>query len=267
MKQLFYNYCNSNKVKQALLVGENIFKRNPENQETFESYFDYLLELVKVSELENAKTLFQQAANVLTLFSENVDINENTVDLILNREQKLKNVYSLLIERENEQKKIKIREQLVYQNDALDLLEQLLDKIDKCSDEKEFNKFINDLGKIDKTINKESLSSTQERKYVYLTKKSSEIVSLKMKYFEKIKERDYNLKAIESYESVFNMFKNGKVINNHKEVLKGLFVYDASRLYNETLVYYNYVYNYVLGKLSDEDKFLMTKFAIMCERR
>ena len=63
------------------------------------------------------------------------------------------------------------------------------------------------------------------------------------------------------------MFKNGKVINNHKEVLKGLFVYDASRLYNETLVYYNYVYNYVLGKLSDEDKFLMTKFAIMCERR
>ena len=243
MKQLFYNYCNSNKVKQALLVGENIFKRNPENQETFESYFDYLLELVKVSELEDAKTLFQQAANVLTLFSENVDINENTVDLILNREQ------------------------MVYQNDALDLLEQLLDKIDKCSDEKEFNKFINDLGKIDKTINKESLSSTQERKYVYLTKKSSEIVSSKMKYFEKIKERDYNLKAIESYESVFNMFKNGKVINNHKEVLKGLFVYDASRLYNETLVYYNYVYNYVLGKLSDEDKFLMTKFAIMCERR
>ena len=107
MKQLFYNYCNSNKVKQALLVGENIFKRNPENQETFESYFDYLLELVKVSELEDAKTLFQQAANVLTLFSENVDINENTVDLILNREQKLKNVYSLLIERENEQKRQK----------------------------------------------------------------------------------------------------------------------------------------------------------------
>lgn len=94
-------------MKQALLVGENIFKRNPENQETFESYFDYLLELVKVSELEDAKTLFQQAANVLTLFSENVDINENTVDLILNREQKLKNVYSLLIERENEQKKLK----------------------------------------------------------------------------------------------------------------------------------------------------------------
>ena len=99
-----------------------------------------------------------------------------------------------------------------------------------------------------------------------LTKKSSEVVSVKMASFEKKRNRDYNLKAIESYERIFNMFKNRKVVGDHKEVLKGLFVYDASRLYNETLVYYNHVYNYVLNKLSDEEKFTMTKYAIMCEK-
>lgn len=63
------------------------------------------------------------------------------------------------------------------------------------------------------------------------------------------------------------MFKNGKVVGNHKEIIKGLFMFDASRLYNETLVYYNHVYNYILGQLSDEEKFTLTKYAVMSERK
>ena len=71
----------------------------------------------------------------------------------------------------------------------------------------------------------------------------------------------------EAYEKVFNMFKNNEVADSHKEVIKGLFSFDASRLYNETLVYYNHVYNYILNKLSDEDKFALTKYAILSEKR
>ena len=44
-------------------------------------------------------------------------------------------------------------------------------------------------------------------------------------------------------------------------------MFDASRLYNETLVYYNHVYNYILGQLSDEEKFTLTKYAVMSERK
>lgn len=44
-------------------------------------------------------------------------------------------------------------------------------------------------------------------------------------------------------------------------------MFDASRLYNETLVYYNHVYNYILNELSDEEKFTLTKYAVMCERK
>ena len=120
---------------------------------------------------------------------------------------------------------------------------------------------------MDQSINRDRLSSSQENKYIQLTKKSSEIVSSKMAYFENLKNRAYNIKAIEAYEKVFNMFKNGNLMSNHKDLMKDLFSFDTSRLYNETLVYYNHVYNYILSKLSDEDKFTMTKYAIMCEKK
>jgi hypothetical protein len=46
-----------------------------------------------------------------------------------------------------------------------------------------------------------------------------------------------------------------------------LFSYDASRLTNETLIYYNHVYNYILSKLNDEEKLTMTKLSIIAEKK
>lgn len=263
---LFCDYCNKEKTKEALLVGNNMVAHYPENREAFEAYFDYLISLVQKRENDEAKALLQQATNLLAIFSEHVEMNDEVVKLILRKEKKLDDTWSSFHVKEETEKREKIREEVIYHNDALALLEQTLEKMVQCENENDFNVHISNLGKIDQCINREHLSSTQEKRYVELTKKSSEIVSSKMKYFEKIRNRDYNIKAIEAYEKVFHMFKNGKVIEEHKETLKSLFVFDASRLYNETLVYYNYVYNYVLNKLSDNDKFLMTKYAIMCEK-
>ena len=266
MMQLFNEYIAKGKVKQALLVGQNLFNNNQNNIKVFESFFDYLLVLAEKSSLDKAKSLIQQAIGVLALFSENVDITERTVEYLVQKEEDLSCVTQKIIDREESARRERITEEVKYHNDALDILEQLLTKMTNCNNESDFNVLLNDLGRVDQSINRDRLSSTQENKYLMLTKKSSEVVSVKMASFEKKRNRDYNLKAIESYERIFNMFKNRKVVGDHKEVLKGLFVYDASRLYNETLVYYNHVYNYVLNKLSDEEKFTMTKYAIMCEK-
>lgn len=265
MLQLFYDYCSKGKTKQALLVGQNIFNKDRANRQIFEAYFDYLILLSKEREVEEAKTLIQQAAGTLAVFSENVEMCESIAEFILTKEEMLNNALQLVSDKENAVMRERINIEIAHNDDALSLLDRLLDKISKCEDENKFNVYINDLGRIDKSINIEQLNSTQESRYSELTKKSSEIVSMKMVNFEKVKNREYNIKAIESYEKIFSMFKNGKVIGEHKDVLNGLFKYDASRLYNETLVYYNHVYNYVLGKLSDDEKFLMTKYAIMCE--
>lgn len=56
MLELFYEYSNAGKIKQALLVGQNIVNKNAGDKDIFEAYFDFLLSLVKSQEIESAKT-------------------------------------------------------------------------------------------------------------------------------------------------------------------------------------------------------------------
>lgn len=82
----------------------------------------------------------------------------------------------------------------------------------------------------------------------------------------------YNKKAAEAYDKAFKLFKGNE--SNYKNqtqlfnlVSSTLFAYDAAKLFNETLIYYNHVYSYVFGKLDDDGKFALTRFSIECERK
>ena len=193
-------------------------------------------------------------------------MDENVIAFLIDKEEELDQAFERLNQRQEEHNREAVRQEVTYHNDALALLEQLLHKIEKCESQVDFNSYVNNLGKIDQSIHRDRLSSRQENKYLELTERSSHIVSEKIAYFEKIKNREYNIRALEAYEKVFRMFKNGQVIDDHKETIKALFMFDASKLYNETLVYYNHVYNYILSQLGDEDKFTITKYAVICEK-
>lgn len=264
---LFHQYKEAGQTKRALLVGQNMINRNPGDSGCFEAYFDYLLLLAGNEDVQTAKSFLQQATGALAFFSESVDIDEHSVELIINKENELNRVSEIINQKQEEIIREAVRQEVAYNNAALELLGQLLEKINKCKNQADFNTYLNNMDKIDQSINREKLSKGQEARYAKLTQKSSAIVSAKMAYFEDAKNREYNISAIEAYEKVFNMFKNGKLATGHKKVLKLLFSFDPSRLYNETLVYYNHVYNYVLSKLSDEEKFTITKYAIMCEKK
>lgn len=266
MLDLFFRYMQSGDTKRALLVGQNMLNHNSGNAEYFEAYFNYLISLAQDKDILNAKSFLQQAAGVLAFFSESVEMDENSVEFIISKEKELEQATESLNKKQEELNIEAVRHEVVYHNDTLALLEQLLEKIKRCENQDDFNTYVNDLGVIDQSINRDRLSERQEKKYLELTKESSDVVSTKVAYFEKAKNREYNINAIEAYEKVFHMFKNGKVTDDHKELLKALFMYDTARLYNETLVYYNHVYNYILSQLSDDEKFLITKYAVMCER-
>lgn len=45
-----------------------------------------------------------------------------------------------------------------------------------------------------------------------------------------------------------------------------LFSYDASKLFNETLIYYNHVYSFIFNKLDDNGKFRLTQISIDSEK-
>ncbi len=267
MLELFHQYKEAGETKRTLLVGQNMVNRNPDDFACFEAYFGYLLFLAENEDIQTSKSFLQQAAGALAFFSESIDIDEYSVEFIISKENELNQVSELINQRQEEITREAVRQEVMYNNDALELLGQLLEKINNCKNQDDFNTYLNDMGRIDQSINRKRLSTGQEAMYAELTEKISDVVNSKMAYFENAKNREYNIYAIESYEKVFHMFKSGKVAAEHKEILQSLFSFDPSRLYNETLVYYNHVYSYVLDKLSDEEKFTITKFAIMCEKK
>ena len=63
------------------------------------------------------------------------------------------------------------------------------------------------------------------------------------------------------------MIKNSKNLDNHIEIIKNMFSFDATRLFSETVIYYNQVYSYIFSVLSDEDKLALTKVAINSQKK
>ena len=120
---------------------------------------------------------------------------------------------------------------------------------------------------LDAKVQKEFLTIEQQREYEKLTQKCAEIVAEKTAHFERAKNLDYNNRAVEAYEQAFNFFKSGKGFDAHLDIIKNLFAFDAARLFNETVIYYNHVYSYIFSKLSDEEKLAFTKVAINCSKK
>lgn len=267
MKDLFLKYKENGKVSEALIVGQNMFNKFPGEKEYFEPYFTLLAELAANGDAAQRTGFLQQAMAAIAAFSENADLTEETVEYIAEKEALLEGIYdSIEAEKENKRREA-VKQKIQFNDDALSLIEKLLSQIEGVKSNDEFEKIIQNIGKVDSSIDKDYLSERQMTKYSELTKASSNAVSAKMAYFEKEKTTEYNLRAIEAYEKVFEMFKNNNIPDLHKNVIKNLFAFDAKMLYNETLVYYNHVYNYILSKLDDEGKFKLTKYAILSEKR
>ena len=82
----------------------------------------------------------------------------------------------------------------------------------------------------------------------------------------------YNQKAVDAFASAFKQFKDNEAkYKNHTQLYTlastTLFAFDAARLFNETLIYYNHVYSYIFSKLDDDGKLALTRYSIECERK
>ena len=108
--------------------------------------------------------------------------------------------------------------------------------------------------------------------YDQLNKSCTDTISAKMRQLEYKDNIDYNKKAVNAYNSAFTSFKNNESRYKDKSQLFSLvsttlFAYDAGRLFNETLIFYNHVYSYIFNKLDDNGKLELTKYSIECERK
>lgn len=124
----------------------------------------------------------------------------------------------------------------------------------------------------DAEIDHDNLTSEQKTHYDQLNKSCTDTISAKMRQLEYKDNIDYNKKAVNAYNSAFTSFKNNESRYKDKSQLFGLvsttlFAYDAGRLFNETLIFYNHVYSYIFSKLDDNGKLELTRYSIECERK
>jgi len=273
MLSLFENYKNASKISEAVLVGRNLFNRNPQSQEVFSSYFDYLCKLAETLPNPADRHDFAAQAGVsLAFYSENAELDENTVTSIASCQQRLATILNTLSDAEQESHAAAVAEVITNNDNGLKKLYQLKDALHSASTQEQFDTTLIEISVVDAKIKKDALIDEQIKTYETLTKEHTDLISAKMRDLEYNNNIAYNKQAVESFAKAFKQFRDDE--NKYKNQTQlfslassTLFAYDASRLFNETLIYYNHVYSYVFNKLDDDGKLALTRFSIECERK
>lgn len=273
MLDLFREYRDSSHITEAILVGRNLFNQNPSDKDIFTEYFDLLCSLAEcLPMLMERKQFLEQAEVALAFYSENAKLDVNAVSEIAQHEQELSSLRASVSEAEKEARMV--AGQMIEENNTKQINKLYTQKsaVARASTETEFNQLLAELAMIDRAIDKDVLTDKQAGYYDLLTKECTELISQKMREFEHKANIEYNRKAVESFATAFQKFKNDE--NRYKGktqlntlVSNALFAYDASRLFNETLIYYNHIYSYIFNKLDDKGKLELTRLSIECERK
>ena len=273
MLTLFNNYKNSGKISEALLVGRNIFNRNPNDAEIFDAYYSYLCTLAETLPSFDDRVHFADQANVaLAFYTENAILTESVVNEIASYQIRLDTIYDE-IEKTKQTLIGKDKQEIESHNsDCLKKLYTLKDKLQTVSSQTDFDTVLAQIRLVDEEIIKDGLTTDQSNTYDTLTKEHTDLISDKMRELEYKKNVAYNKSAVESFAKAFNLFRNDE--NKYKNqtqlfalVSTTLFAFDASRLFNETLIYYNHIYSYIFSKLDDNGKLALTRYSIECERK
>ena len=273
MLALFNSYKDAGRISEALMVGRNAFNRNPDSSEIFDAYFAYLCTLAEtLPSFADRSHFAEQAGVALAFYTENAILTETVVSDIAAYQSRLdticaeiSNVQQAKTDRENEEIER-------HNSECLKKLYALKDKLQAVSAQADFDAILAQIGQVDAEIDKDSFTREQSDAYDALTKDHTELISSKMRELEYKKNVAYNKQAAESFAKAFSQFRNneGKYKNQTQLfslVSTTLFSYDASRLFNETLIYYNHVYSYIFSKLDDDGKLALTRFSIECERK
>lgn len=95
MIELLKKYISEGSKSNALLVAQNLFNKNKGDKEFFSQYFSLLLDAAE-SNHGNSEKFIGQAITVLSVYSENTDLDEGTVNYIRQCELKLNSLVSLI---------------------------------------------------------------------------------------------------------------------------------------------------------------------------
>lgn len=273
MLSLFEKYKNDGKITEALLVGRNLFNRNSGDEIIFSAYFEYLCTLAEtVPSLADRINFAEQASVALAFYSENAELTSESVDALSGQQQRIDVILSEIESIKAKRVAVERAEIEAHNSECLKKLYSLKDEINRATTQDEFDKILVKIRETDTTMDKDEFTDEQSSIYESLTRDHTELISEKMHQLEHIKNIAYNKQAADAFASAFERFRKdeNKYRNQSQLFLLAsttLFAFDASRLFNETLIYYNHVYSYIFSKLDDDGKLALTRYSIECERK
>lgn len=273
MLSLFEKYKNDGKITEALLVGRNLFNRNSGDEKIFSAYFEYLCTLAEtLPSLADRINFAEQASVALAFYSENAELTSESVDALSGQQQRIDGILSEIESTKAKQVADERAEIEAHNSECLKKLYSLKDEMHRATTQDEFDKILVKIGETDTAMDKDEFTDEQSSIYKSLTKGHTELISEKMHQLEHIKNIAYNKQAADAFASAFDRFRKdeNKYRNQSQLFLLAsttLFAFDASRLFNETLIYYNHVYSYIFSKLDDDGKLALTRYSIECERK
>ena len=262
------DYAAQGKFREALVIGQNLFARNSSDPETFKAYAQVLESVMEEENTSDGKMrYFQQLSSALAAFSESVSMDNAMVMFVISEENRLGMLFGGIQQLRKQEEHEFVKKKIMENDGVLAELPDVINALKKAADKPSFDALLQQIRQYDAAIDKAYLTDRQKDIYDSITRQCSKIVEVKLCAFRRAADIEYNERALKAYERVFQFFKTGEVPSDHKEVIRGLFGFDAGRLFNETLTYYNHVYAYVLSKLDDDGKFRLTKAAIHSEMK
>lgn len=266
---LFEKLFDRNDILEAHVIVRSLFNQNPGNQEVFVKYFDFLLKIGSWDiDLQTRKRYVGEAETSLVLFLDNTDITSDILTYMKvcrNRLNEVSKTISAIEQNAYEESRKKLE---AANNEIISGLADWKNKIFSANSQNELDKYLIEVKRKEEELDKSVLTEEQVRLYEDMTRQYQELISEKMLELNVLTNKEYNRAAVKDLKYVFDGFcKNEeKYKNNHSELFiltaKHMFSYDASRLFNESLIYYNHVYSYIFSKLDDDGKFALTRMSI-----
>lgn len=268
MISLFNEYKNTGRITEALMIGRNMVNKSPDNLEYIDTYTDLLFSLAEKLPSINERKIFIDQLNVaITFFEENTKLTKDIINRIMLYREHLNKIILEIERLENKKIKEELAEIEIKNTKNIEELYKIKENFKSIKTQEEFDIILEKIATIDLNINHDYMTSEQKKHYNQLNKECTENISAKIHELEYIKNIEYNKNAVNAYNIAFQKFKIDE--NKYKNqtqlfqlVSSTLFAYEASRLFNETLIFYSHVYSFIFGKLDDEGKFLLTKYSI-----
>ena len=272
MSELVKKLQEEGRFIDAYIVAKNALSKDIGNADLFQNFIDMALEIAMYDIIfDERKQYVSDANSALALFAENVDMSEAALAMIKQAKARVTETFLAVCQEEEvyfAQQAGSVREK------NTELLNQLVDiynRIKSAKDQSQFEKILSEVSQVEAQLAKEVFSANQQTSYEMLSKSFSQAISEKMEELNRNELLDYNKRAVSCFNDVLQAFKRDSGKYKNESNLKALmtskfFVFDSSKMFNETLVFYNHVYSVVFQDVNDTLKFKLTEWALRTDK-